>query len=281
MGSLKLLAMAGLVAAASTAASAADLLPPPPPVYAPVAPAPVEIGGGWYLRGDIGVGVTNIDEFENVAHSPSPIHSYDVLRKSIDDQVFVGIGAGYQFNNWLRADVTGEYRTAAGFSALERATRTDLGLVEGYSLYTGRIASLVGLANVYADLGTWSGITPFVGAGIGVAHHSVSDHRDQGLGGYAGGLGLAASESKTGLAWALHAGLGYQVSSNLKLELGYRYLNMGDIEAGKIQCLPALDQCSHSKIKGYDSHDFKIGMRWLLASSPAPVVYEQPLIRRY
>jgi opacity protein-like surface antigen len=280
MGSFKYLAVAGFVAAASTAASAADLLPPPPPVYAPVASEPVEIGGGWYLRGDIGVGVTAIDKFENIAHVPAPGYTYEVDRKSIDDQVFIGLGAGYQFNNWLRADVTGEYRTTAGFSALERASFTNTGVTDGYNLYTGRIASLVGLANIYADLGTWAGITPFVGAGVGVAHHSVSNHTDQGLVGYTGGYGVAAGHSKAGLAWALHAGLGYQVSSNLKLELGYRYLTRGDVAAGTVQCLPAFDQCSHSKIKRYDSHDLKIGMRWLLAS-PMPVVYEQPIIRKY
>jgi len=53
-----------------------------------------------------------------------------------------------------------------------------------------------------------------------------------------------------------------------------------DVDAGTVQCLPAFDQCSHSKIKRYDSHDLKIGMRWLLAS-PMPVVYEQPIIRKY
>ena len=35
--------------------------------------------------------------------------------------------------------------------------------------------------------------------------------------------------STTNFAWALMAGLDFNVTQNLKLELGYRYLNMGKI----------------------------------------------------
>ena len=48
----KILTLAGAAALVSTASLAADLPPPllPPP------PAPVVVTGGWYLRGDIGLG---------------------------------------------------------------------------------------------------------------------------------------------------------------------------------------------------------------------------------
>ena len=54
VGTIKRTALAGLVAVATSApALAADLLPPPPP---PPPPVVVEVGTGWYLRGDVGVG---------------------------------------------------------------------------------------------------------------------------------------------------------------------------------------------------------------------------------
>ena len=36
------------------------------------------------------------------------------------------------------------------------------------------------MANVYADLGTWSGITPYVGAGIGYGMTNITGLTDQG-----------------------------------------------------------------------------------------------------
>src|SRR3954468_12718972 len=66
MGTIKRTALAGLVAVATSApAFAADLLPPPPPP--PPVPVPiVDVGSGWYLRGDVGVGALDFGKFVGV-----------------------------------------------------------------------------------------------------------------------------------------------------------------------------------------------------------------------
>ena len=271
--------MAGLLALASaTTAQAADLLPPPP------MPAPVEFGGGWYLRGDVGVG--SLDFKETTASdrsSPAVPYVYKTIDDQVSDQVFVGAGIGYQFNPWLRFDATGEYRTKAEWRfAAEDKT---FGGTGGYNVTTGKFSSIVGLANAYFDLGTWHGITPFIGAGVGLAHHMFDSVTDVGHGAYIGGFGSGGSHDKTNLAWALHAGLGYDVSPNLKLEVAYRYLNMGDVESGTVRCLPSCggDLKTVYKLKELESHDFKIGMRWMLGGPVAamPASYGAPIIRKY
>ena len=104
MGTFKRIALAGLVAVATSApALSADLLPPPPPGPVPV---PVDVGSGWYLRGDVGVGSLDFDKFYGVnvvtpAGFTEPPGGYFLESKSVGDQAFVGIGAGYQFNGWL------------------------------------------------------------------------------------------------------------------------------------------------------------------------------------
>ena len=291
MGSLKTIALAGaFTVITSASAFAADLFPQ----YPMPAPMPVaeEIGGGWYLRGDVGVGALEFEKFEGVnttAGFPAPTGGYTLEHKSIGDQVFVGAGIGYQFNSWIRFDVTGEYRTAAPFKTVERYK--DVG-GEGLNFVEGRLSSTVALANLYLDLGTFHGITPFVGAGVGFAHHWVNGVKDFGpnitytdFGSYGGfGAGYAAEGvSKTNLAWAFHAGLGYTVSPNLKLELAYRYLNMGKANTGAVSCFNQ-SPCpgtvySYSDI---DSHDIKLAMRWMLGGPvrvAAPV--EAPIMRKY
>ena len=64
MRSLKIALFAGAaIAAAFTSANAADL--PPVMQARPIAPVQVEeMTGGWYLRGDIGVGAQNFKEFD-------------------------------------------------------------------------------------------------------------------------------------------------------------------------------------------------------------------------
>lgn len=288
MGRLNTFALAGLLTAASSAALAADLLPAPV-----LAPPPVieEVGSGWYLRGDVGVGSLELRRLDGVnTNTAFPNGGYVVDQKEISDQAFVGAGVGYQFNPWFRADLTGEYRTSASFRALERDNNfvyynPSTGLVDqyGFNETHGNLRSVVGLANAYVDLGTWGGVTPFIGAGVGFAHHMVSGFGDRGLGAYSGGFGYAKDYDTTGFAWALHAGLGYTVNPNLKLEIAYRYLNLGEAQTGVVGCQNVPDGgCPRAAyhLRDLESHDIKIGMRWMLGGAvAAPVMAEAPIMQ--
>ena len=63
------------------------------------------------------------------------------------------------------------------------------------------------------------------------------------------------------------AGLGYEVNKNLTLEFGYRYLNLGDAQSGRIQNAFLPESYAPLKAKDIDSHDIKIGMRWNFGES--------------
>lgn len=281
MGSKKALTLAGvLVAGAIHSASAADLLPPPPVLDAPLRGAIVE-SSGFYLRGDVGVGIAGSTKLRQSFDAGFTVPGLAVDSQKRGDQMFVGIGAGYKFNNWFRADLTGEYRTGADWSAIASYT---CGSLSGrcYDHYKGRIANSVFLANAYADLGTWSGLTPFVGFGLGTAQHRVQGLTDADY--QVGGFGYAKDKDSWKFAWALMAGLGYDVSPNLKLELGYRYLNMGKSTSGHIICqnTPA---CGNEVQKvSMSSHDIRLGMRWMLGgevAAPMPMPMAAPLVRKY
>jgi opacity protein-like surface antigen len=285
MGSFKLYAtLAGLLAvASSTAVRAADLLPPPPPLEAP----PLEVGGGWYLRGDVGVSNYDGAKFKN-AETPDATYSGE----NFGSGAFAGAGVGYQFNNWFRADVTGEYRFSTGIRVNDHSFFYSNGYgINGYESTKGDYSGAVVLVNGYFDLGTWYGITPFVGAGVGWGHtkldgwstSTVNAYTDKSIGAAVSG-GTIRDKSSDHLAWALHAGLGYDVSPNLKLELAYRYLNLGDARTGNIDCYCG-ETYSGLKVKDLQSHDIKIGMRWMLGgpvAAPMPVEpYGAPIIRKY
>src|SRR5262245_10518690 len=114
-------ALLSTVTLLSTATLAADLPPPlPPPVYRP--PPVVDCCGGWYLRADVGVGFQRFKEFQfhqtNIAPGVVWPASWRIDERDIKDTAFVGFGIGYQWNNWLRFDFTGEYRMSSKFKAL-------------------------------------------------------------------------------------------------------------------------------------------------------------------
>src|SRR5258707_1410783 len=151
MGSLKSFVFAGAALFASIPAFAADL----PQMRSPVPPP--EDFGGWYLRGDVGVGSQDFNSFDftqtNTATGGAWPASWRIDQKGIGDAAFVGIGIGYQFNSWLRADITGEYRTATKFKAVGSYTEVCPG-GRCFDVYDGSHQANVFLANAYLDLGT-------------------------------------------------------------------------------------------------------------------------------
>jgi opacity protein-like surface antigen len=183
-------------------------------------------------------------------------------------------------------DFTAEYRAQAAVKALGSYTEFCPG-GRCFDQYDGSHSAWVFLANAYLDLGTWWCITPFVGAGVGSAYTRSTGFTDIGfISDGSTGFGFAASKefTKWNLAWAVHAGLAYNVTNNFKVELAYRYLNMGDVQTQTIDC--AAFGCSGGgprafyTLTNFDSHDIKLGMRWMLAPEPVAPVYAPTLMRR-
>lgn len=288
MGSVRILATAAAIAAAmSTAALAADF-PPALPVQAP--PPPQQSDSGWYLRGDVGVSVQKFDSFDHFQTNPGfnwPA-SWAIVQKSTDDSAFVDFGVGYQVNNWLRFDVTGEHRTSAKWKVVGSYTGATCNGGTGtcFDVYDGSHSAEVVMLNAYLDLGTWWCLTPFVGAGVGGALNNVTSASDMGL--IADGtsaFGYASSDaSNWNLAWSVTAGIDYSVSSNLKLEAAVRYLNMGNVKTAIINCSSVSCAGSPSSPSAYytfnnfDALDLKLGFRWLF--QPEVPVYAPPLVRK-
>lgn len=283
MGGLKALTLAGVFALVGGAALAADLLPPPPPPAEPpmLAPADVVDTGGWYLRGDAGAGFNNATELR------STLAPYNALggaapwatqtNSSMGAAALIGVGVGYQINNWFRADVTGEYRSLTPVNKQLAYTQWCPTGVCTDDYLSHHHAGLF-LVNGYADLGTWGGFTPYVGAGVGFATHGWRGITDTGL-----GWGRSTDASKTNFAWAAMGGVAYSIAPNLKLDVGYRYVDMGKVTSNPIQCIDAASCFNETQSMRVTSHDVRVGLRYAFGGSvaPAPILAPAPLVRKY
>jgi opacity protein-like surface antigen len=285
--------LAGAAVLLSTAALAADLPPPlPQPMYQPPPPV-ICCSAGWYLSGFVGVGQQTFKDFEHHQTNPAFVWpaSWSIVQKDTMDTAFVGFGVGYAWNNWLRFDVTGEYRIKDRFKVLgQYHGAADFCVFGGPDLscfdqYDGHHSAWVVLANAYVDLGTWWCLTPFVGVGVGGAWNSVTAVSDLGIvNTQAPGFGFSESDaSNWTLAWSAQAGLAYNVSSNLKLEMAFRYLNLGSVKTPIVNCSATGCQnpagpAAYYTLTNFDSFDLKVGMRWMF--QPEAPTYAPPLIRK-
>jgi opacity protein-like surface antigen len=242
----------------------------PAPAYAPPV---VEDFGGWYLRGDIGFSNQRVSKLDTPGYHDPGITVPPTIGLGFDTAGIFGLGAGYRFNNWFRADVTGEYRGNANIHGLDIVNLN--GAVIGTDEYRGSKSEWLVLANAYADLGTWWCMTPFIGAGVGASRNTISNFVDINTPNLS--VAYTPNASKWNLAWALHAGVGYKVNPNLTIELAYRYVNLGDGVTGGLTDFNGFTRGRTIDFKDITSHDVKIGVRWDLNSPP---VYAPPLMRK-
>lgn len=226
------------------------------------APAPVAVSA-WYLRADIGMSNQQFDRLSHPSYLTAPGFTW-LDQGGFDSAPFYLIGIGYQFNQWVRFDVTGEYRGKAGFHALDRYADSGCPAAFCTNDYSANKSEWVALANVYFDLGTWWSITPFVGAGVGVGQIFIEHFRDVNV--IAAGGGWADTGSHTNFAWALHAGLAYKATPNFAIVASYRYLNLGRAESGILRNLdPTVvsgNPLAPVTFNDIFSHDVMLGVRW-------------------
>ena len=209
---------------------------------------PVEIGNGWYLRGDIGYSVETDGEGDDYSVGGVP-GGFDDSR--IDSEFSGSIGVGYQFTDFLRADVTADYSEGdfTGSSASGPCA------VLGPCSAEADLDTIGLMANAYVDLGTFVGITPYLGAGIGATH---TDWGPVTVTSDATGLSATLTgERDWRLTYALMAGASYDLSKSLKLDLGYRYSNVagGDFFAG---------DGVEGDDDGFSKHEIRAGLRYML-----------------
>lgn len=209
--------------ALSTASHGADLMPTP--IYSsPAAPAGLDTGG-WYLRGDVGYVLPMRPKVDGVLPAG--------LTRTFENERFgksmmLGAGVGYKFNNWLRADITAEWRKEYDF----KATNSGTAYVQGFSDERARFSARTYMLNGYIDLGTWSGLSPYIGAGIGVSTKDIRNWTTEvvcftALCTPSARSATLPNTSKNGMSWALMAGTAIQVTDALAFDLGYRFLNLG------------------------------------------------------
>lgn len=241
---------------------------PNPDLLAPSAADPViEVGSGWYLRGDANIGEASLT-----------LSNFGTLQA---ENFGADLGVGYQFGSSFRIDLTADYLTPATrartayfggsgpaysvpYAAIDPlAPRlgcpvgadpnnlANVFTVACSSTSTTSLRAQAYLLNAYLDIAHFGAVTPYIGAGAGLAHVDArADLNFQFSNGVAYGPQNSFCGGSTGLAgvscyhlgywnnsgprsvennfaYALMAGVAYKLSDLLTLDVGYRYLNLG------------------------------------------------------
>ncbi len=277
----KLLSALVLGISFASSAIAADLIEPPV-IDAPEPVMQLEQAGGWYIRGDVDYSLMKNRGGEfSVGGVVNPF-----ITAASANTFSIGAGVGYQITNYLRTDLTLDYEFKSKFrgSTIGDCTTTgDPGSCS--SVDTSSHSMLLAMANVYADLGNYHGFTPYVGAGLGVANvhwgsltnaatctpSAVTELCDIIQPGFVGTTaGGSYTEVHSGVsswraAWSLMAGASYDLTSNLKLDAGYKYTRVGSGAMFKY----VNGTGTQGYDKGFNLHTVRAGLRYQFGGSSA------------
>lgn len=252
-----------------------------------VAPLPRVSGGAagpCYVRGDVGYSISADPDarwpvfnetFVDSGDTNTTIDRHDVVYTLEGDQVSgaqldnswvfdVGAGCG-SGSRGFRGEIMFGFR---GDKKFEGEPQIYNGTLIGQPEATGapapvddpmqtNIQSHTIMANAYYDLGQYGNFVPYVGGGVGVAFHQVDEVF------FTGNPNLTnriEDNESFDFAWALMAGVGYQVSDNAVLDVGYRYIDMGSAKSGRVDNAGFVNPAVT-----YDdlaAHEIKVGLRY-------------------
>ncbi|MFK7791221.1 MAG: outer membrane protein [Devosiaceae bacterium] len=241
---------------------AADYIPPPIVDFEPE--YEVEFGGNLYLRGYVGFTNQEVDHLNNALFATSNV---EFLNSEFEAGGLAGVALGYRFNQWFRADISAEYRMRTAYDGLDRydadrnGSFADAG--DGTNQYLADKSEYLVMANAFLDMGTYHGITPYVGAGAGVSYTMIDNMTD--INTPQSSVAYGADNAEWAFAWALHAGVGYEVNDRVTLDLGYRYLSLGDAASGDLIASGGANNFLNPvEFNGITSHDVTLGFRYAL-----------------
>ncbi|QQP89238.1 porin family protein [Skermanella sp. TT6] len=161
-----------------------------------------EADTGFYVRGSLGYSWSANDD--------------------IDYSPLWGLGVGYRFDPNFRADITVDWR--------------DRYVVEGssFSSFDSAVDNRSFMLNAYYDFDQIpivqlpGGFKPYLGAGVGFSRTSVNDQVIPGAGGTVASI---SGSDRTRFSWQGMAGVGYQMTEEFAVDLGYRYAQLGKVRA--------------------------------------------------
>jgi opacity protein-like surface antigen len=282
----------GRVAGIAAPAAAGDLsygaglvrhrYPAAVPVPAPV-PVP-DTDSGYYVRVDGAYVVSDKSKYG------SSYRNDELVRgdSNLDNFARGGLGVGYKFNTWLRADVTFAIRgnvNSRGNGQVDYAIANASGpnaTIAMRDTFSDAFTSdnTTGLVNAYLDVPIWRGFTPYVGVGVGFVRHHLwgrrytrtttcietgptADCDPTAVGNQlASTVDSSASATAGGhdyaLAVAAMFGVAYQVWDHTKIDVGYRWLHL----EGTTFHNKTSDRPLSITIPDQNNHELRIGLRY-------------------
>lgn len=178
----------------------------------------------WYMKAEVGYSGSEDTEFTVT----DQLGQGDTSKgKTLGSSFLYGIGAGLKFNDALRAEINVQFRNdyeIEHYSSVSYPIK-----------YESEVSSQLAFANLYYDfdkirLGNVI-VLPFVGGGVGLSENEMDDVE---YGGPPASPVVIEGDTSSEFSWNVAVGVGFDLENDFMLDVGYRYIDLGDVESGDV-----------------------------------------------
>ena len=134
------------------------------------------------------------------------------------------VGAGYAATERVRVEATVLYRPPFSFNGRANFVQTS-----GRQDVSADISSLSALVSAFVDIPERGPFSPFLGCGVGLSRNTIGETRMA----FPRTTTIVPGASRTGIAFMLTAGVAVRIRERISVDVGWRYLDAGDVETGR------------------------------------------------
>ena len=197
----------------------------------PALPAAAQTLPGFYVRADAGWSKSVDGNFQDVNfpadHVITGTGGTKGVLKDYGGAWLLGGGLGMQSSPHFRGDIVYTYRGTYRLDEFDQAPLANS--------FRANVTSHSVMLTGYADFPILdSGVTPFIGAGIGWASNPLDSLSWQptSTANITPALRVAPGATADGFAWQLTVGISFLLSNVLALDFSYKYFDGGDVRSG-------------------------------------------------
>ncbi|HCC0887942.1 TPA: porin family protein [Salmonella enterica] len=213
---------------------------------------------GGYVTGKAGASLVNLYGINSTFSSHAIDNGHAKLPDRTKGVLGGGVAIGYDFYDQFQLPVRLELDTTFRGKADAKSGQDITGFGESIHINVkNQVQMTTYMVNGYYDFHNSTPFTPYISAGIGLAHVKLKNNTVP----VGFDINETLSSSKNNFAWGAGIGAKYAVTDNLAIDASYKYINAGKIQLSQNN-YAGDEHTSYSAETKAASNDFMMGITY-------------------
>lgn len=213
---------------------------------------------GVYITGKAGTSVVNLYGINSTFSADEIVNGHTTLPDRTKGVFGGGVAIGYDFNDQFQLPVRLELDTTFRGETDAKSGQDITAFGESVHINVkNQVRMATYMVNGYYDFHNSTAFTPYISAGVGLAHVKLKNNTIP----VGFDINETLSASKNNFAWGAGIGAKYAVADNIAIDASYKYINAGKVSISKNNYAGDEHTSYYANTKAA-SNDFMLGITY-------------------